>query len=593
MSGPGFEPSRRTLWVVALLLPLVVAALTLPAASPYLWEEDTVGFALALESFSLADYTPHPPGYLFYVMLAKAASGWFGGPNETFLALGLVANVLTAYLVLWLGSAVAGRSVGVLGAILWPLNSIVWFYGQVSTVYPFEALCGAAVAASTYRMLQGRRPWVFISAAVLGLAGGLRGFVVVLLFPLWVYAVLRSTDGWRDRAGALAVLAMAYGAWLLPTLYLAGGYGAYAEASRRLFAYNLRRTSVLWTADPSTALFNLALYGLFALAGLGLLGFLAVASGIVWPAARRWYRRRPWDGRLVWFFGLWIGVPSLFFVLFHLPKPGYLMVFLPAWVILISWAALEASSALLPNRPGQRRALLWSIVAAHLLVAAALHLEVTRALIIRPTVSNMDRLISYVRGGACGEPKGCLMVTYGLPWRTVAYYLPEVRLVALADEASTWYPDYGAEAAFSLGRETRYASGTVTWAARTRPSVVEVPVPLEVKTVLWYVDARSELFGSLKEAVALEGPLFSQELGPGALYATPREGLGLPLKVGAFVLAAEGGEPWWGLSRPPPTSAPRVAGRLLRRNGRLPPAGEASSLPAGCSRRYPAGRGCR
>jgi hypothetical protein len=464
VTGPKFEPSRRALWVAALLLPLIIVILTLPGACRYLWEEDTVGFALALGRFSLPDYTPHPPGYFFYVMLARAASGLFGGPNGTFLALGLAANVLTAWLVLWLGSASSGKSVGILSALLWPFNIIVWFYGQVSTVYLFEGLCGAAVAASTFRMLQGRRHWVFISAAVLGLAGGFRGFVVVLLLPLWGYSLLRSTRSWWDRAGALVVFTLAYGSWFLPTLWLAGGYESYAEASRRLFAYNLKRTSVLWTADPSTALFNIALYGLFSLAGLGLLGVVALAASIIWPGAKRWYAVPPLRGRLVWFFGLWIGVPSLFFILFHLPKPGYLMLFLPAWVILTARWAVGTTSALFPKQDGKHRAFLWALIAAHLMVAAALHFKVSRKLVIGPTERNMERLLSTVRSGPCADSRNCLFVTYGLPWRTVAYYLPEVRLVALADEASTWYPGYGAEAAFARGGEVRYASGTIIWA---------------------------------------------------------------------------------------------------------------------------------
>ncbi len=151
----------------------------------------------------------------------------------------------------------------------------------------------------------------------------------------------------------------------------------------------------------------------------------------------------------------------------------------------------------------------------------------------------MDRLLSTVRGGPCSEPRECLVITYGVPWRTVAYYLPEVNLVALADEASTWYPGYGAEAAFARGGEVRYASGTVIWAVRKRPSTVEVPVPPEVKTILWYADTRSEFFGSLREVAPLEGPLFSQELGTGALYETPRKALSLPLKTGTFVLVGE------------------------------------------------------
>jgi hypothetical protein len=108
--------------------------------------------------------------------------------------------------------------------------------------------------------------------------------------------------------------------------------------------------------------------------------------------------------------------------------------------------------------------------------------------------------------------------------------------VALADEASTWYPGYGAEAAFARGGEVRYASGTIIWAARKRPSVVEVPVPPEAKTLLWFVDKGSALFSELQGGVPLGELLFSQEFGTGTLYETSREALVLPVTVGSFRL---------------------------------------------------------
>jgi 4-amino-4-deoxy-L-arabinose transferase-like glycosyltransferase len=530
------EPSRRLLWLAALLLPLLIAVISFPGASRHLWEEDTIGFALALDSFSLTDYTPHPPGYIFYVFAARAVNALSGDPNTTFLALGFAANVAAAWLILWLGTALGGRDVGLLSALLWPFNSIVWFYAQVSTVYPFEGLCAVAVAAATYKMLQGRRAWVFVSAAVLGLAGGFRGFVVVMLLPLWVYGLLSSQAGWKDRLGSLGVLAAAYGSWLVPTIWLAGGYQAYGDASRRLFLYNLKRTSVLWSGDISKLLFNLSLFGHFSLMGLGLLGMVVLLAGLFLPSVRRTYFSGPRNMRHVWFFTLWIGVPSLFFILFHLAKAGYLMIFLPAWAILIAWGVVSAAGVISKERSASRWVFIATLLAAHVLVAAFVHTKITQRLVIQASDTNMESLLNAVRSGPCVEPKQCLLIVYGLPWRNTAYYMPEVRMVVLADEASTWYPAYGAEVAYAKERRVRYASGTIIWASAPRPSEQEVLVPPEAKTILWFVDTRSAFFDELMKRMPLEGSLLNQEMGSGALYETSRELLELPIKLGAFRL---------------------------------------------------------
>ncbi|MBF8287450.1 MAG: hypothetical protein HW381_558, partial [Candidatus Rokubacteria bacterium] len=68
----------------------------------------------------------------------------------------------------------------------------------------------------------------------LGLAGGIRPSVLVLLFPLCVGCAIVGIRRSRRLALAAALMLVAVLSWFLPLVWLSGGLNAYLRASTQL-----------------------------------------------------------------------------------------------------------------------------------------------------------------------------------------------------------------------------------------------------------------------------------------------------------------------------------------------------------------------
>src|SRR5690242_6688338 len=80
--------------------------------SRFLYDIDSVNFALALQRFDPAVHQPHPPGYFLYVYLGKLSNAIFHDANTALVVISIVAScgtVATLYLLasIWFGRSAA------------------------------------------------------------------------------------------------------------------------------------------------------------------------------------------------------------------------------------------------------------------------------------------------------------------------------------------------------------------------------------------------------------------------------------------------------------------------------------------------------
>lgn len=310
--------------IIAVLLLLT----RLPLAAGYLYEWDSVQYALALEKYDVPLHQPHPPGYPFYVLAARGIDCFLHDAKSSLVTLSLLFSVLTLPFVYMLGKEMTSRRAAVAASILLFFSPVYWFYGEVTAVYAAEGMWAALVALACYRTLKGRPGWLFISAALLGIAGGFRGNIVYLLFPLWLYCALRGCrDGWKMFLGLL-VLALAVASWLIPPLLLFGS--DYIDASRLILSYS-RGGSVF--ADPTGEwIANARRTILFTLYGFGPLYCLVLAWLLLTDIGKR---RGEAGGLSAPFFLWWMLPPFCYYFFFHMGKPGYAMTYVPALALLL------------------------------------------------------------------------------------------------------------------------------------------------------------------------------------------------------------------------------------------------------------------
>jgi len=207
---------------VDVTLALGLAVVTLLSRWPYrarmLYNWDAVQFALALHEFDIAKHQPHPPGYLLYVALGRLLNASLADPTLAYVALAMLFSAGSTFVLYWLARRIYDRVTAVIAASLLAVSPLFWFYGSVGLTYAGEAFAASLVAWFAYRALSGHVPSLYWGALALGLTGGMRQSVLVLLLPLWLGSALIGIPSRRRQLIAGGILLASVLAWLLPML---------------------------------------------------------------------------------------------------------------------------------------------------------------------------------------------------------------------------------------------------------------------------------------------------------------------------------------------------------------------------------------
>ena len=481
-----------------LLVSAALAALTLASRWPYrarmLYNWDAVQFALALREFDVAKHQPHPPGYLLYVGLGRLFNATLGDPTQAYVTLAMLFSAATTFTVYWLALRLYDRFTALAASALLAVSPLFWFYGSVGLTYAGEAFGASLVALLALGALRGRARDLYVGALVLGLVGGLRLSVLLLLFPLWLGTAVLGTRDRRRLVAAGAVLVAAVLSWFLPLVWLSGGWAKYTAASAQLYESVVLPTSVLGGTLEVTLRQTRYLLESVAV-GLGPLLLAVLALPV--------YFRRHGLGAEDRFLLGWIAPPLAAYSLVHFGQAGYALTVLPALVVLLSRALVDLVRPPTGARAHWRWALTLGVLAPLVFVSTNFFVNA------RPVPREFDRrtgdawkwmardeyhdwivsrtaaalreheavIRTYVRViRAVYDPADTVVVTElgnrrSYPWlRHAMFYLPE-------------YPIYqlhlGAPAGFYTPREG---------AAMIMTPGTEIRLPAHVRQLVWFVD---------------------------------------------------------------------------------------------------------
>jgi len=418
----GRWPGRDWLFVTAFIALLLLTRL--PFMAEYLYEWDSIQFALGLEEYNVPLHHPHPPGYPFYILAARAVNLLLRDAADALSALSLVFSCCTIVAVYALGRELAGRQTAITASIVLFFAPVFWLYGEISTIYAAEGMWSALVAFACYRAAKGGAGWAVISAVLLGVAGGFRANIILFLLPLWLYCVLRGGRG-RGMLVPLLALILSVLSWLLPLLLLFGR--DYMDASRLLYGYS-NITSVF--TDPAGLwLTNAAKAVLYTFYGFGPLCCILLLCLLASALAGGKRRELPLP-----FFLWWILPPFCYYFLLHIKKPGYTLTYVPGLALLLA--------LLFCRLPSRRRS-------PALLTALAASLALNMAMLFPPRRGGIAMALATGRGRFSLrrlEDKGgameaiVLLRERGMDRRTAvlslnngytkfaSYYLPECRV---------------------------------------------------------------------------------------------------------------------------------------------------------------------
>jgi len=317
------------------ILVLATALTRLAFRSHFLYDIDSVNFALALRRFDPVVYQPHPPGYFLYVRLGMLSNSIFGDANTALVAISILASCGTVAMIhllasAWFASESFGRTAAGFAGLLFVFSPLAWFHGTVALTYIVEAFFSALVGYCCWRVYSGFHTFVLPAAAALGLAAGFRPSSLLVLAPLLWFSFRRIPRGLACRGlGTLGVVLLA---WFLPMLRASGGWSAYGSSLWSLWRLVPWRQTIFTSSvfnSVARAALIVAIYA-FCFGCAALLPLRASNSPSRTDKATRTF---------TW---IWLSPALLLFTFVYLKlvNSGYLLVLLPpacAW--LGYWAA--------------------------------------------------------------------------------------------------------------------------------------------------------------------------------------------------------------------------------------------------------------
>lgn len=437
--------SRIADYAVAATLGGAVVATRIPLLGRYLFDWDSLQFALGMQHFNLATHRPHPPGYVGYIFLGKLLAGLFGGDaNLALVTLSITAEAITVAAVFLVARRLLGQFAGLAAALLMLTSPLLWLYGETALTYGLEPGLSLIGFWLVYRAVQTAGKGLVPAALTIGLTGAIRPSAEFFLFPLLCSGI--GLTLWNaHRLGPLkprqvidlAVLpgvavVVGTGLWLVPVLYLTGGPAAYLYYSGQLAAH-VSGNSAVWRAG----LGGLALNSQAVLAGLALsLGvYLALAASM--PAMALVTGLGAASPRLprgIAVLGLvWILPAAATFLLVHIGQLAYVLFLVPA-LLLPAGLVLERVARLVTRRrPGWPGRVKWALLLACAGANVATFALPEGSLLsqVQARDRHVETLVSLVHRYPPAET--ILLADPEGPhsYRSAMFYLPEYQVIAL------------------------------------------------------------------------------------------------------------------------------------------------------------------
>ncbi|HEX3013671.1 MAG TPA: glycosyltransferase family 39 protein, partial [Methanobacterium sp.] len=179
--------SKKIDILISAILTLLIVITRIPFVSKYLYEWDSVNYALGFEKFDIIHHQPHPPGYIFYIGLGRVINTIFNDPNATMIFISIMFSIITVIIIYFLTKQMFSRQIAIIASLLLVFNPLFWYYGEISTIYPTEAFLATIVAYLSYQVFRGKEKFFYPSIIALGLAGGFRQDLIIYMFPLWFF----------------------------------------------------------------------------------------------------------------------------------------------------------------------------------------------------------------------------------------------------------------------------------------------------------------------------------------------------------------------------------------------------------------------
>lgn len=458
----------------------------IPFISKYLFDWDSVGFALSFSDFNIALSQPQSPGYIFFVAFGKLVNLIFNDPNLTMIVINILFSILTVIVIYFLAKQMFSRTFALIASILLVFNPIFWFYGEIAAIYMSQALFASLIAYTSYQVLKGDNRFLYISAVVLGLSGGFRQDMLIFMFPLWLFCLIYQCRDLKKIVKIFTVLIVSAALWFIPTIILAGGLENYLLISKKLFTIHFSSSSILYGATITQHLTMVAKIIFWSVVGLGISSALILITYILYKIPR--IKLSQFKNLKFIFIALWIIPTFIFYLLIYFAKPGYLLIYLPTFTLIMSYVIINFSSDL--NRKFNRipKNYFISILFLIVLIPGIMQFVYPSEsgiyyVRIQSEDANFQNIYDSIENFSPANT--VIFVDNEINWRKTLYYFPD-------------YEIYSYQMYLSSGDLLKellyYKNGKIKI---TKTETYEIKLNSSTTKILWLVDSDSELFRNI------------------------------------------------------------------------------------------------
>jgi 4-amino-4-deoxy-L-arabinose transferase-like glycosyltransferase len=296
--------------------------------SHYLYDIDSVNYALALDRFDPSVHQPHPPGYFLYIELGRLFRLIFQDSNTALVAISILASCAAAVMIYILAENWFGGQPALFAGLIFAFSPLSWFHGTVALTYILEAFFSALIGYFCWRAYSRDSGFLVAAAIALGLAAGFRQSSLLFLGPLWFLSMRRS--GRKEILVAWLALTVTLLAWFVPMVIVSGGMASYFHSLSLLWRMAVAKQTAL------DSLITMWLARIFTILGITVICYGGAIMFLFRP--RRTALQAPeleTDKRV--FTWIWLAPGLLFFtfVFIRWVNSGYLLVVAPpvfAWL---------------------------------------------------------------------------------------------------------------------------------------------------------------------------------------------------------------------------------------------------------------------
>jgi hypothetical protein len=315
------------------LLTASVAVTRFIFRSHYLYDLDSVNFALGMRRFDPRDHQPHPPGYFLYVCLGRGLNVLFHDANLALVVLSILASCGVVIVIYKMTLDWFGPNAARFAGAIFLFSPLAWFHGTVALTYSVESFFSALLGYLCWRIFSGDETPILLTGVVLGVSAGVRPSSLLFLSPLFLFSLWKGKHKTKLAVAGVVALILTSICWAVPMLWASGGFGAYFDALLSLWRLVPAKGTV-FNSSPATSIARAVT--------IVFIFFLSFGAASLAPLAVVRRTGEP-DRRRLMFVAVWIAPALCFFTLIFLKfvNSGYLLLLAAPGCIWLGFCLAE------------------------------------------------------------------------------------------------------------------------------------------------------------------------------------------------------------------------------------------------------------